>query len=151
MDRLASLGTTQAMGQRHQQAVQQRMHLANHPAELAQPRDQCDRGQQRQGCQPRAVAAVAAQVKVDSVVDGRGGVGNEEAGRQQGENRPSGSVAEPDHEAIQVIALRDRVPPHPGRAGRNDIMHQEPTQKNVTLQDGKWPAGAPVVTVAEAQ
>jgi len=37
-----------------------------------------------------------------------------------------GSVAEPDHEAIQVIALRDRVPPHPGRTGRYDIMSQQP-------------------------
>jgi hypothetical protein len=48
--------------------------LANHPAELAQPHDQCDRGQQRQGGQPPAVAAVAAQVNVDSMVDGMGGV-----------------------------------------------------------------------------
>jgi hypothetical protein len=66
--------------------------------------------------------------------------------------RPTcGSVAESDHEPIQVIALRDRVPAHPGRAGRHDIMGQEPVQEDVTLQNREWPARAPVVAIAEAQ
>jgi hypothetical protein len=64
---------------------------------------------------------------------------------------PAGSIAEPDHEPIQVIALRDRVPAHSGRAGRHHIMGQEPVQEDVGLQDGEWPARAPVVAVAEAQ
>src|ERR687898_882950 len=49
------------------------------------PYGQGDRGQQRQGGQPPGVAAVAAQVEVDGVVDGMGGVGNQEPGQRQGE------------------------------------------------------------------
>ena len=64
---------------------------------------------------------------------------------------PAGSIAEPDHEPIQVIALRDRVPAHSRRAGRHDIVGQEPVQEDVGLQDGEWPARASVVAVAEAQ
>src|SRR5215207_6368449 len=59
--------------------------LTDDPAELAQPHGQGDRGQQRQGGQPPGVATAAAQVEVDGVVDGMGGVGNQEPGQRQGE------------------------------------------------------------------